>query len=56
MVNSIDANSLVNCFADPESAACVAKADLNFDCIITSGDVNLMNNTIFTRWEDDEQP
>ncbi|PIY65425.1 hypothetical protein COY91_02345 [Candidatus Shapirobacteria bacterium CG_4_10_14_0_8_um_filter_39_15] len=56
VVNSIDANSLVNCFADPESAACVAKADLNFDCIITSGDVNLMNNTIFTRWEDDEQP
>lgn len=55
VVSAVDANSLVNCFADPESAACVAKADLNFDCIITSGDVNLMNNTIFTRWEDDEQ-
>jgi hypothetical protein len=53
VVNSIDAVALTNCFETPTDAACIAKADLNFDDIITSADTIIMNNSIYTRWEDD---
>lgn len=54
VVNSADAVVMVNCFADPTSADCVAKADLNLDGIISSIDTNIMNDTIYTRWEDQD--
>jgi len=53
VVNSIDAVALTNCFDTPESQACKDTADLNFDGTVNTLDMNLMNNTIYSRWEDD---
>ena len=53
VVNAIDAVALVNCLNTPETQECLNKADLNFDGIINTMDINIMNNTIYTRWEDE---
>lgn len=53
VVNAIDATVLTDCLATPTDATCLAKADLNFDGNISSADTVIMNNTIYTRWEDD---
>jgi len=52
VVNAIDAVALVNCLFET-TPACLQKADLNFDEIINTMDVNIMNNTIYSRWEDE---
>jgi len=53
VVNAIDAVALINCLETPDTPSCLAKADLNFDGIINTMDINIMNNTIYTRWEDE---
>lgn len=53
VVNSIDATLLVSCFADPQGQSCLNQADINLDGIISSIDMELMNQTIYTRWEDE---
>lgn len=53
VVNAIDAVALVNCLNTPETQECLNKADLNFDGIVNTMDINIMNNTIYTRWEDE---
>lgn len=53
VVNSIDATLLVNCFGDPQGQSCLNQADLNLDGIISSIDMELINQTIYTRWEDE---
>jgi len=52
VVNAIDAVNLTNCLLQT-SSACLEKADLNFDGIVTAIDADIMNNTIYTRWEDE---
>jgi len=52
VVNALDAVALVSCLSQT-SSACLAKADLNFDGIVNTMDINIMNNTIYTRWEDE---
>jgi len=52
VVNAIDAVALTNCFFQT-SAQCLEKADLNFDGIVNTMDMNIMNNTIYSRWEDE---
>jgi len=52
VVNAIDAVALINCLFQNNSA-CLQKADLNFDGIINTMDINIMNNTIYSRWEDE---
>jgi len=52
VVNSIDATLLVRCFATPQQASCLSQADLNLDGIISAIDMELMNQTIYSRWED----
>jgi len=53
VVNAIDAVALTNCFETPTSQACLDKADLNLDGVISVADQIIMNNTIYTRWEDE---
>jgi len=53
VVNAIDAVALTNCFETPTSRACLDKADLNLDGVISVADQIIMNNTIYTRWEDE---
>jgi len=53
VVNALDAVVLVSCFNEPTSQTCLDKADLNFDGIVNTMDINIMNNTIYTRWEDE---
>ena len=53
-VNAFDAVLLVGCFETPESQNCLDWADLNFDGILNSADMNLMNLTIIgERWDDE---
>jgi len=52
VVNSLDAVALTNCLFQT-SSTCLQKADLNFDEIVNTMDINIMNNTIYTRWEDE---
>lgn len=54
VVNSLDATYLTStCFADPEGTECLNRADLNLDGAINTLDMGLLNNTIYTRWEDE---
>lgn len=53
VVNSQDAIFMVNCFSSPEEASCLSTADLNLDSIINSLDMNIMNQTFQSRWEDE---
>ena len=53
VVNAIDAVVLTNCLATPASEECLNKADLNLDGAINTLDINIMNKTIYTRWEDE---
>lgn len=54
VVNALDAVNLVNCLTsfDP-TKECVAKTDLNLDGVINAIDIVIMNNTIYTRWEEE---
>jgi len=52
LVNAIDAVALVNCLFK-NNPDCLQKADLNFDEIVNTLDINIMNNTIYSRWEDE---
>lgn len=53
VVNSIDATLLVRCFEDPKGLTCLSQADLNLDGIINVFDMEIMNLTIYSRWEDE---
>lgn len=53
VVNAMDAVALTNCFETPTSQTCLNKADLNLDGNISVADQIIMNNTIYTRWEDE---
>lgn len=53
VVNSIDATLLVRCFENPTGQACLSQADLNLDGIINVFDMEIMNLTIYSRWEDE---
>jgi len=52
IVNAMDAVAMVNCLFD-SSSQCINKADLNFDGAVNTMDINIMNNTIYSRWEDE---
>lgn len=44
--NSVDASLLISCFATPEEPSCLTLSNLNFDGIVNTIDMNLMNQTI----------
>jgi len=52
VINALDAVVLINCLGE-NSSTCTNKADLNFDGIVNAIDINIMNNAIYTRWEDE---
>lgn len=52
VVNALDAVNLADCLNKTDNA-CLTKADLNLDGIVNSLDINIMNNTIYTRWEEE---
>jgi hypothetical protein len=52
VVNALDAVTLINCLGE-SSSNCIEKADLNLDGIVNTLDINIMNNAIYTRWEDE---
>jgi len=55
IVNAIDAVYLTDCMkVDSPSADCLSRADLNLDGALSSIDTELLNWTIFTRYEDRE--
>ncbi len=53
VVNSLDAVYLTGCFTTPDDATCLAKADLNLDGIINTMDMELLNGTVYSKWEDE---
>lgn len=54
VINAFDAVFLSNCLRDnPESADCLSRADLNLDGLVSALDGELINWSIFTRWEDE---
>jgi hypothetical protein len=53
VVNSLDATYLTGCLKTPDDATCLAKADLNLDGIISIMDMELMNGTVYSKWEDE---
>jgi len=54
VVNSLDAVYLIGCFASPQEAVCLSRADLDFDGTITTRDMELMNSTMVSqKWEDE---
>lgn len=58
VVDSRDGTILRNCAqeyldaADKTKVTCVAQTDLNFDGLTSGLDQNIMNDTIYTRWDD----
>jgi hypothetical protein len=54
IVNALDAVVLTGCFATPQEADCLRRADLDLDGTITARDMELMNSTINAqKWEDE---
>lgn len=57
VVNSLDMiymmDSETGCITKPDDPVCLAKADLNLDGLISTMDMNLMNGTVFSKWEDE---
>lgn len=53
VANTVDAIFLTNCFNTLTDQNCLVKADLDLSGNVNSADMNLLNLTIYSRWEDD---
>lgn len=51
--NTSDSLYLVGCFDRETEAACLMRPDLDYNCSVNSMDNNILNNTIYSRWEDE---
>lgn len=57
VVNALDAgymtDDVTGCITKPDDATCLAKADLNLDGIISIIDMELLNGTVYSKWDDE---